>query len=107
MKSTIYTTIGASNHSDTTREEHDFYATYPEAIDRLFEVEKFPDTVWEPACGMGHLSKRMMELGKKVYSTDLINRGYGTGGVDFLKATGNPYGAVITNPPYKIGTVAK
>lgn len=51
---------------------------------------------------MGHLSKRMIELGKKVYSTDLINRGYGTGGVDFLKATGNPYGAVITNPPYKI-----
>ena len=85
----IYTTIGASNHSDTIREEHDFYATYPEAIDRLFEVEKFPDTIWEPACGMGHLSKRMIELGKKVYSTD-------------LKATENPYGAVITNPPYKI-----
>ena len=102
MKSTIYTTIGASNHSDTTREEHDFYATFPEAIDRLFEVEKFPDTIWEPACGMGHLSKRMIELGKEVYSTDLMNRGYGTGGVDFLKATENPYGAVITNPPYKI-----
>ena len=102
MKSTIYTTIGASNHFDTTREEHDFYATFPEAIDRLFEVEKFPDTIWEPACGMGHLSKRMIELGKEVYSTDLINRGYGTGGVDFLKATENPYGAIITNPPYKI-----
>ena len=102
MKNTIYTTIGASNHSDTTREEHDFYATFPEAIDRLFEVEKFPDTIWESACGMGHLSKRMIELGKKVYSTDLINRGYGIGGVDFLKATENPYGAIITNPPYKI-----
>ena len=102
MKNTIYTTIGASNHSGTARKEHDFYATYPEAIDRLFEVEKFPDTIWEPACGMGHLSKRMIELGKKVHSTDLINRGYGTGGVDFLKATENPYGAVITNPPYKI-----
>ena len=87
MKNTIYTTIGASNHSGTARKEHDFYATYPEAIDRLFEVEKFPDTIWEPACGMGHLSKRMIELGKKVHSTDLINRGYGTGGVDFLKAT--------------------
>ena len=102
MKNTIYTTIGASNHSGTARKEHDFYATYPEAIDRLFEVEKFPDTIWEPACGMGHLSKRMIELGKKVHSTDLINRGYGTGGVDFLKATENPYGAVITNPPYKV-----
>lgn len=99
---TIYTTIGASNHSDTTREEHDFYATYPESIDRLFEVETFPDTIWEPACGMGHLSKRMIELGKKVYSTDLINRGYGIGDVDFLKATENKYGAIITNPPYKI-----
>ena len=51
---------------------------------------------------MGHLSKRMIELGKKVHSTDLINRGYGIGGVDFLKATENPYEAVITNPPYKI-----
>lgn len=37
-----------------------------------------------------------------MYSTDLIDRGYGTGGVDFLKATENPYGAIITNPPYKI-----
>ncbi|WP_373175506.1 hypothetical protein [Bacteroides eggerthii] len=45
MKNTIYTTIGASNHSGTARKEHDFYATYPEAIDRLFEVEKFPDTI--------------------------------------------------------------
>lgn len=58
MKSTIYTTIGASNHSDTTREEHDFYATFPEAIDRLFEVKKFPDTIWEPAYGVGHFFER-------------------------------------------------
>ena len=48
------------------------------------------------------LKLRKIELGKKVYSTDLIDRGYGTGGVDFLKATENPYGAIITNPPYKI-----
>lgn len=48
------------------------------------------------------LKLRKIELGKKVHSTDLINRGYGTGGVDFLKATENPYGAVITNPPRKI-----
>ncbi|WP_018669287.1 hypothetical protein [Bacteroides gallinarum] len=99
---TIYTTIGASNHSDTIREEHDFYATFPESIDRLFEVETFSNTIWEPACGMGHLSERMIKLGKTVYSTDLINRGYGTGGIDFLKATENTHGDIITNPPYKI-----
>ena len=99
---TIYTTIGASNHSDTIREEYDFYATFPEAIDRLLEVETFSDTIWEPACGMGHLSERMIKLGKTVYSTDLINRGYGIGGFDFLKAAENTHGDIITNPPYKV-----
>lgn len=99
---TIYTTIGVSNHSDTIREEYDFYATFPEAIDRLFEVETFSDTIWEPACGMGHLSERMIKLGKTVYSTDLINRGYGIGGFDFLKVTENTHGDIITNPPYKV-----
>ena len=57
MKSTIYTTIGASNHSDTTREEHDFYATFPEAIDRLFEVEKFPENIWNPPVEWGTCPK--------------------------------------------------
>lgn len=102
MRNTIYTTIGASNHSNTTREEYDFYATFPEAIDHLFEVEIFSDNIWEPACGMGHLSKRMIELGKKVYSTDLIDRGYGIGGINFLEVTENNHGNIITNPPYKI-----
>lgn len=98
----IYTTIGASNHTEKERETHDFYATYPEAIDILFGVEKFKDHIWEPACGMGHLSKRMMELGKKVYSTDLINRGYGIGGTKLLKESSNNHGDIITNPPYNI-----
>lgn len=50
---------------------------------------------------MGHLSKRMIESGKKIYSTDLINRGYSIGGIDFLKATENNHGTIITNPPYE------
>ena len=31
----IYTTLGASNHTDKEREENDYYATDPIAIDKL------------------------------------------------------------------------
>lgn len=49
----------------------------------------------------GHLSKRMEELGKSVRSTDLIDRGYGMGGHDFLTKNEAWQGDIITNPPYK------
>ena len=39
--------------------------------------------------------------GLKVRSSDLINRGYGEGGVDFLKTTDKWPGDIVTNPPYK------
>lgn len=56
--------------------------------------------IWEPACGEGHLSKRLKEYGYKVKSTDLIDRGYGQGGVDFLQETEIWDGDILTNPPY-------
>lgn len=59
--------------------------------------------IWEPCAGRGHLSEALITFGHKVVSTDLINRGYGIGGVDFLKPTlydSLPFDAIITNPPY-------
>jgi len=44
----------------------------------------------------------MKELGYEVFSSDLIDRSYGTGGVDFLKVKEiKPEYNIITNPPYK------
>lgn len=97
----VYTTLGSSNHALDDREINDFYATDSIAIDKLFEVENFSKNIWECACGLGHLSKRMESLGKNVYSTDLIDRGYGIGEVDFLKCDKIFNGDIITNPPYK------
>lgn len=99
-KKTTFTTLGASNHTDHERAEHDYYATEPKAIDFLLEVEKFNGTVWENCCGEGHLSKRMIELGLDVVSTDLIDRGYGEGNKDFFKCTETLGDNIITNPPY-------
>ena len=99
-----YTTLGASNHTDKEREVNDYYATEPRAVELLLELEKFSHKIWEPACGEGHISKVLESNGYSVASTDLIDRGYGMGGIDFLSFVGNVSGYdIITNPPYKYG----
>jgi hypothetical protein len=87
-------------------EKHDYYATEPKAVELLLQNETFSKYVWECACGEGHISEVLKAHGYKVHSTDLIDRGYGIGGVDFLKVTkkdiANDYSRdIITNPPYK------
>lgn len=103
----VFKCLGASSHTEKEREPNDYYATSPEAIDLLFESNNFvrPKYVWECACGEGHLAKRLADFGCNVYSSDLIYRGFGTGGVDFLKQIDMPFHnverCIVTNPPYK------
>ena len=99
----------AGGNSKFKREENDFYATDPNTLrDFLNEFLKdnvFNGTILEPACGQGHLSKVLEEEFPelKVISSDLIDRGYGETGVDFLTADYNEkIDVVITNPPYSI-----
>lgn len=99
---TIFTTIGASNHSQKEREDNDFYATDPRALELLLEREQFDPLIWECACGKGHLSEVLRKHGYIVYSTDLVDRGYGVGGTDFLSTQTSFCGDIITNPPYKL-----
>lgn len=98
----VYRVLGASNHTRDERAKDDFYATNPKAIDLLLGVETFNHRVLEPACGMGHLSKRLEEFGHKVFSYDLVDRGYGKAPYDFLERTKPFNGDIITNPPYNL-----
>lgn len=102
-RNSIFKILAASNHGSSEREAHDYYATEPRAVELLLEKEKFAPVVWEPACGEGHIAKVLEANGYNVAATDLIDRGYGTGGVNFLHI--NSHGPVmcdiITNPPYK------
>lgn len=106
-QNSIYKTIGASNHTESERETHDYYATEPKAVEILLKEEKFFPYVWECACGEGHISKVLEAHGYKVKSTDIIDRGYKDTEVqDFLKVKkediANDYSRdIVTNPPYK------
>jgi hypothetical protein len=104
----IWKTLGASNHTDKERQKEDFYATDRIAIDKLAKAFVIPHNVYEPCCGAGDLSKRLEQLGHNVVSTDLVDRGYGEGGVDFLLVNEMPFDGmdccILTNPPFKYAT---
>ena len=102
-KNSIYKTIGATNHTDKEREKDDFYATDPVAIDILLKDGgiKLTDPVWECACGDGCLAKRLNEYGYNAFASDLVERGYGYSGIDFLSIKARWPGDIVTNPPYK------
>ena len=102
---TAFRQLGASNHSELEREENDFYATDPTAIDDLLSVETFSKNIWECAVGQGHLAERLKQHGYFVECTDLVDRGYpNTEIVDFIKEKYDFDGDIITNPPYKYCT---
>lgn len=85
------------------RAAHEFYSTPPEAKRALLSVESFDGLVWEPACGHGAIAKVLIAARIPVVSTDLIHRGWGTGGIDFLAETTARGRHVITNPPFGRG----
>lgn len=99
-KKTTFVTLGASNHTDHDRAEHDYYATEPKAVEELMKVEKFNGSIWENCCGGGHLSEPMIKAGYDVVSTDLVDRGYGEGNIDFFKCNKSLADNIVTNPPY-------
>lgn len=101
--SSVFKPLAASNHSTVVREEHDFYATHPSAIDGLLSLIKLPKTILEPCCGSGCLSKRLKHFGHKVISEDLFDHGYGKMGIDFLEKKKLPKNCrtIVTNFPYR------
>lgn len=99
----------AGGNSTSKREENDFYATNPETL-KLFLYEFWKDNsfegdILEPACGQGHISETLKEMlpNFNITSTDLIDRRYGEGGVNFLTHDySKTFNTVITNPPFSL-----
>ena len=97
-----YSILGASNHSSEDRQEDDFYATDPKAVEALLKVEKFTPYILEPACGMGHISHTLEQAGYEVISQDKVYRGYGLKeSKDFFEIEKTMKMDIVTNPPYK------
>ena len=90
------------------RQQDDFYATPTVEVENFFKrYEKLTGTTLEPSCGMGHMVKGIESVfpGLKIISTDLVDRGFGEGDLDFL-VDSYPYienvKNIVMNPPFKL-----
>lgn len=84
-------------------DELDFFPTPLWATRALCEhvIDIRGATVWEPACGEGHMSRALAEYAGAVHSTDVYD--YGFGDVqDFLEAETPGVDWIITNPPFAL-----
>ena len=112
----VRTRLGVNKkHTTKDREQDDFYATDPKALETLLDhsssflqslflgiksgylnnysygqaIYKWSKLrIWECACGSGNLAEVLKERGYDVVCSDLKNRGYGRPGmlnVDFLQ----------------------
>ena len=105
MSSNISVSITGGNHKGD-RVANDFYASTPECVYSLMAVEGAhlaAHKVLEPCCGTGAISSILIrDYGLEVYSSDLIDRGYGVTGQDFLTMWETDCTAVVTNPPFNL-----
>lgn len=133
-KNSAHAAIAAHNgKGKSDRQEDDFYATDPKALemlvnapDLLHRVQITPRYlrycrdedyyIWECAAGNGNLSNWLKEHGYNVIASDLKYRGCTDGsiidGLDFLTTV--PYNkfkgaaahplVILTNPPYSLAT---
>ena len=91
-KRSTWATLGASNHTERARAEHDYYATDPTAVEKLLSVETPSKQIWECAVGEGHLADALKARGYVVYASDVVDRGYpSTRVADFLTASQTPF----------------
>lgn len=101
----VFNTLGASNHTEEERSKNDFYATPPLAVRKLLQLEQFDENIWEPACGMNHITNVLRQHGYKVRTSDIVNM---TGEpdielLDIFTYNGTFDGDIISNPPYSLG----
>jgi hypothetical protein len=81
----------------------DFFPTPPWATRALMQVVLGGPfhSIWEPACGYGHMSEVLREYCDDVLATDIFDYGgYPKAVADFLKWEGPGADWIITNPPF-------
>lgn len=93
-------TLGSTSITKADREENDFYATEPKAVELLLAEETFANNILEPCCGQKHITNILEQARYTVKSSDLIDRGVDADIQDFFKIT-EWDGDIISNPPYK------
>lgn len=86
------------------RERHEWYVEPHWCSERLFEVEQFKDSIWDPACGGGRIPEAASRAGLIGLGTDVVNRGWHgqKTSIDFMKTSAPLSENIVSNPPFNI-----
>jgi hypothetical protein len=89
------------------RHGNDWYVEPTWCSERLFAVEPFVGSVWDPCCGMGRIPESARAAGHRfVMATDIVDRNYQhfDGVLDFLTTTisSDLPENIVSNPPFGI-----
>jgi len=79
----------------------DWYVEPPDCVESLFDAVAFGGPIYDPACGGGTIPKVARARGYEADGSDLVYRGFGCGGVDFLRDH-SVRENIVTNPPYRL-----
>lgn len=93
---------GSVNRSSKLRPADDHYPTPLQAVYPLFRHLAIPRVFREPACGEGHIAEIATGYGHEVIATNLVDRGYGEHGVNFLHEKKARASCIVTNPPFSL-----
>lgn len=93
---------GGKKKADNPDEFHPTPEGTTRAVIPVLRDLGWPNDVWECACGAGHISKQLIEGGFDVFSSNLLDRGYGRIGVNFLSQERALASSIITNPPFSL-----
>jgi hypothetical protein len=83
------------------RQKNDWYIEPPWTVHALFDSISFFGLIHDPACGRGTIPLVATKRGHYATGSDLVGRGYGMMGIDFLEDQ-TKRANIITNPPYKL-----
>ena len=100
-------------HSQSERQQDDYYATPPIALEQLWKEVIFEtSSIYDPCVGGGHINKFFEDKGIITYGSDIVDRGWpNTRILNFLTTSKKdiisflpPRFTIVTNPPYKKAT---
>lgn len=83
------------------RWDSDYYVEPAECVHRLFDTVQFDGVIHDPCAGSGTIPKVAAAHGYDVTCSDLVDRGFCPGGVDFLTDE-TMRDNIVSNPPYRL-----
>lgn len=85
------------------RHAEDWYVEPNWCSARLFELEKFDGSIWDPACGQARIVHSALAAGHEAIGSDIVDRTDGLATVrDFMEAGAVLGLNIVSNPPFGI-----